>query len=259
MPHTNKQQEWQKLLESFSTQRETPLPARTFRRGWRTKAQPVLLRCADGNEYMVKGQQAGRQIVNDQIVARLGVALSAPVGEPRIIEISRELIAIEPNLAHIPAGTAHGTLFIPDCVDEYELIATSEPSNRLRLAFLATLYSWAYANDWQFLFKRNPPRLIYSVDHGHFFPNGPDWTIEDLRQAPAAQMTSCFSNCGFTLAELAHARTALEAVSGELIIQTVASPPNEWGLTIKERIALVEYLFRRKQELLSGDLLGQSR
>jgi hypothetical protein len=208
---------------------------------------------------MVKGQQAGRQIVNDQVVARLGVALGAPVGEPRIIEIPRELIEIEPNLAHIPAGTAHGTLFIPDCIDECELIATSEPRNRVRLVLLATLYSWIGANDWQFLFKRTPPRLVHSVDHGHFFPNGPDWTVQDLLQAPCVHMTPCFSNCGFTVDELAQARSALEVVSEELIIQAASGPPDEWGLTIKERITLVEYLARRKQELLSGDLLGQSR
>ena len=80
--------------------------------GWRTKAEPVLLKCNDGREYVVKGQQAGRQIVNDQITARLGFAIGAPVGEPKIVEVSAELIAIEPRLSHIPSGTAHATLFI---------------------------------------------------------------------------------------------------------------------------------------------------
>lgn len=249
---------WRSLLHDWADQREKPLSARTFRKGWSTKARPVLVKCNDGNEYVIKGQQAGRQIVNDQIVARLGLAIDAPVGEPRIVDVT-DLAAIEQRLSHIAPGTAHGTRFISDCLDEYTLIATSEPDNRPRFARLSVLYGWVFANDWQFLFKKHPPRLIYSVDHGHFFPDGPDWSEETLLAAPRAELAPCFEDCYLTREEIGEALQALEAVTEEKIIQAVSSPPDEWGLTMGERVTLVEYLTRRKQELLAGDLQNEIR
>jgi hypothetical protein len=246
--------EWLSLLETFVAQREKPIRAITFRKALRTKAEPVLVKCEDGREYFVKGQQAGRQIVNDQIVARIGQALGAPVGEPSIIDISRELIEVNPNLSHISPGTAHGTVFIPDCRDEWSLIATSEPSNRSRLILLALLYGWIFSNDQQFLFNKNPPRLIHSVDHGHFFPGGPDWSIEDLQKAPKASLDPYFADCNFTPTELAEAKVALVSVTNETIVRAVSIPPEAWRLTIEERLALIGYLTRRKQELLEGIL-----
>jgi hypothetical protein len=251
---SSQQSEWLSLLETFAAQRDNPIRAIAFRKALRTKAEPVLVKCEDGKQYFVKGQQAGRQIVNDQIVARIGQTLGAPVGEPSIIDISRELIEVNPNLSHISSGTAHGTVFIPDCRDEWSLIATSEPSNRSRLILLALLYGWIFSNDRQFLFNKNPPRLIHSVDHGHFFPGGPDWSIEDLQKAPKASLDPYFADCNFTPTELAEAKVALVSIADETIIRAVSIPPEAWGLTIEERLALIGYLTRRKQELLEGIL-----
>jgi hypothetical protein len=172
---------------------------------------------------------------------------------------SAELVEIEARLAHIPPGMAHGTQFIPDCFDSYDLIATSEPINRPRLVKLAILYGWVQANDWQFLFTKTPPRLIYSVDHGHFFPNGPDWHKAQLLVAPRAALADCFSSCYFTQEEVQEGLQALEAVTEDKIIQAVASPPDQWGLTMDERVVLMEYLMRRQQELLTGTLLTGSQ
>jgi hypothetical protein len=203
-----------------------------------------------GEEYVVKGRQAGRQVVNDHIIAHLGLALGAPTGQPRLIDIPAELIKVEYRLAHIPPGTSHGTLFIRGCFDSQDLIATSELGNRPRLALLAVLYGWVVANDWQFLFEHDPPRLIYSVDHGHFFPNGAEWTIASLFQAPCAVLDPCFADCNLTEAEIRQALSALKEISDESIIRAVARPPDEWGITMNERVALVEYLIQRRQELL---------
>lgn len=246
-----KRVKWRQSLEAAILHQEIPIQAKTCRKGWRTKSEPVLLQCEDKNIYVVKGQQAGRQIVNDQIVARLGLAIDAPVGKAKIIYVSQELIDIEPNLSNFMAGTAHGTQFIPDCRDEWELIATSEPDNRPRLARLAVLYGWTYANDHQFLFQKSPPRLIYSVDHGHFFPNGSEWQENDLKRASRAEIDSILSSkCNFTANELQEALEKLEMVTEDDIIRVVAVPPQEWQFTMEERITMVDYLIRRQQELL---------
>ena len=225
------------------------IEAKTYWKRWRTKSNPVLLQCADGKKYVVKGKQAGRQIINDQIVARLGLAIEAPVGNPKIINISQELIDIEPELQDFGAGTAHGTEFIPNCIDEWTLIATSEPKNRIRLATLALLYGWTHANDRQFIFRQTPPRIIYSVDHGHFFPNPPEWRIADLEQDTFAVLDSEFENCNFTDDELKIVYDILNEVTDSTIVQVVAFPREDWGITFAERWAMINYLIERKGEL----------
>ncbi len=232
-------------------QRSVSVKALTFLRGWRGSAEAVGVLCDDEKSYVIKGSQAGRQVINDEIVARLGVALGAPVGIPELVEISSDLISIEPRLAHIAPGIAHGTLFIQDCDDSRELIRTELPENRMRLALLSVLYGWIVANDCQFLFRRTPPQIVYSVDHGHFFPRGPDWTIELLKCQGPPEVPGVFTNCYFKFDEYQQMASRLKAVTEQQILLAVATPPDEWGLTMEERLVLVEYLTVRKQQLLS--------
>jgi hypothetical protein len=129
--------QWEQELESAIASPVGSIQAVEFTRAWRTKSEPVLLECEDSFDYVVKGQQAGRQIVNDQLVARLGELLQAPVGKPALIYVPQELINEQPNLQGFRAGTAHGTRWIEDCSDvrcfsASDLIVTDAPDNRSR-------------------------------------------------------------------------------------------------------------------------------
>ena len=243
--------DWEKSLQPWIDCAPDSIEAISFLRGWRTKASPVLLQCADGTQYIVKGRQSGRQIINDQVVARLGSLLSAPVGIPHLVEISAELIEINSNLADFSPGLAHGTLWIPGCVDNYELLGTGEAENRSRYALLAILYSWVMDNDRQFLFNKIPPRLVHSVDHGHFFAGGPDWTIESLREDFEPKLAGGFENCFFKSVDFQQMRSALEKVDKDDIFSVVGRLPSDWSITMDERKVLVEYLLVRQQRLLS--------
>ncbi|WP_449417648.1 HipA family kinase [Phormidium nigroviride] len=249
----NAREHWKQKLNDALSQPEEPVLAIAIRRGWNSAARPVLVRGIDKKEYVIKGQQAGRQIINDQVVARLGVAMDAPVGEPAIMEISSDLIEADPNFDYLTVGTAHGTVFIGDCSDDREPVNYIHQSeNRARFALLCVLYGWIYSNDCQFIYKKSRPNLVYSVDHGHFFPGGPNWTECDLIQAPQAELDPFLDkHCNFTTDEISSALRALESVSEETIIQAVATPPSEWGLTLDERVTLVEYLTRQQQQLLT--------
>lgn len=244
---------WQQALEQAIAQPEEPILAITFRRGWNSAARPVLVRGIDKNEYVIKGKQAGRQIINDQVVARLGLTIGAPVGKPQLVEISAELIAEDPSYDYLTPGTAHGTLYVADCFDDRETGKyASQSENRARFALLSVLYGWVYSGDPQFIYKKARPNLVYSVDHGHFFPGGPNWTASNLQQAPDAELDRYLvSTCKLTSEEIEQALLVLNTVTEDVIIQAVAAPPSEWGLTIDERVTLVTYLLKRKQELLA--------
>ncbi|MBD1862334.1 MULTISPECIES: HipA family kinase [Trichocoleus] len=246
---------WDLALEELLRSPEDPILLLDFGgQDWRSAARPVLARGIDQKQYIVKGKQAGRQIVNDQIVARLGVAMGAPVGEPKIVEISPDLLELYPQYDFLKPGTAHATRFISNCSDDREPIQFAQHTdNRARFALLSVLFGWVYSQDKQFLYQKHYPNLVYSVDHGHFFPNGPQWTIANLRTISRAEVDpDLVSVCGLNQDEVKSALLMLAGVTEATIIQAVASPPNEWGLTMEERIVLVEYLLRRQQELLDA-------
>lgn len=73
-----------------------------------------------------------------------------------------------------------------------------------------------------------------------------------MLQAPSAEIDPrLVSNCKLKPENISQGLLLLDAVSEETIIQAVAAPPSEWGLTIDERVTLVEYLVKRRQDLLA--------
>lgn len=246
-------------LEVAISNPEESIIATTIRRGWQSSAKPVLVRGIDGNEYVVKGKQAGRQIINDRVVAKIGQAMRSPVGEPYLIEISQDLIELNPEFSYLATGIAHGTKFIPNCSDDRELFLHIDKSKNLaRFASLANLYGWMYASDHQFIYKKQSPRLVYSVDHGNFFVGSPEWTIESLgRQvAPAAPDNLIVStyklNFEYLMGAIFFISDETDEISEQIeqiIVQAVGSVPEEWSITIDERIALIKYLMQRLHSL----------
>ena len=254
-PKNASREELRQALEAAIANPEEPIIATTIRRGWKSSAKPVLVRGIDGNEYVVKGKQAGRQIINDRVVAKLGQAMNAPVGEPYLIEISQDLIEINPDFSYLATGIAHGTKFIPDCSDDRELFLDVDKSKNLeRFASLAILYGWMYGSDHQFIYKKQSPRLVYSVDHGNFFVGSPEWTIESLGRkfSPAKPDHLIVSTYKLKDEDLTPALNALREITEQMIMQTVCNIPQEWGVNIDERLVLVGYLMERQHDLLAN-------
>jgi hypothetical protein len=104
------------LLEEAGSQLDSPILAQTvLERFHHTDTRPALLSCDDGEVYVVKGLQAykevSRSIVTDHIVARLGVAIGASVGQPRLVIVPEELIALDDTLDGFIPGVAHATQY----------------------------------------------------------------------------------------------------------------------------------------------------
>src|SRR5574341_1340771 len=240
------------LIKAIS-RRPQAIFAHTFIQKGSSFSRPVWLECEDGKIYVVKGRHAGRSIFNDQMIARLGRAMNAPVGVPALIIIPEELGQAEPELNDITPGLTHGTEWVKDTSDKGWLAYTEEQYNRPRFALLSILYGWLCANDRQLIYHNQEPHLVYSVDHGHFFPNGPEWTIENLAGAPNVQpYEEIRSGCNLSDAEIKVALESLRKVSNDSIIEAVAIPPDEWGVTIEERVAMVHFVIDRQKALLEN-------
>lgn len=243
--------DWQALFAAAAAQSPPPV-AHTFVKRWPSASAPVLLVCDDGGtdrEFVVKGRQGGKQPVNDQIVGRLGVGLGAPVGVPALVEVPQALIDAEPELAHMPSGLGHGSRWIPNCTERLSYEHAAEQENRARFARLAFLFGWTVAGDHQFIYENAAPRLVYSVDHGHFFPGGPDWTIASLGQAPPPTPDNAIvTTCALTPQETESGRPAATP-SDELIASAIASVPADWQLPDADRVALADFLAARRDIL----------
>jgi hypothetical protein len=243
--------DWAQLLADARTTAPTVLAGATFLKKWATASQPVLLTCvaADGShhDYVVKGRQAGRMVFNDQVVARLGQQLGAPVGEPALVDVPQALIDVEPEMAHMLAGVSHGTRFLVGYSERLAYDRASEGVNRSRFAALALLFGWIHASDHQFIYENAAPHTVVSVDHGHFLPNGPDWTVASLAGAPvSAPDAGVVAGAALTDEELDEARAALRPLTNEQIAEALVVPPDEWGVSEDERQALARYLADRR-------------
>lgn len=186
MIETYSEEEYIQEYDAAVKRRPQPLLAHTFiqRQAPSSYSRPVWLQCEDNEIYVVKGLHAGRAIYNEHVCGILGNAMGAPVPITRLIQIPSELIENELQLNDISPGLAHGSVWIRDTTDRQWLIHTDKPYNRSRFALLSIMYGWLFSNDNQLIYANQPPHYVYSVDHGHFFPNGPNWTEQQLVATP---------------------------------------------------------------------------
>jgi hypothetical protein len=244
--------DWTALLAAGAANRPAPLRAETYLRSFGSGSRPVLLECSDGGSYVVKGKQAGRQIVNDQVIAALGRSMGAPVPAPVLVDVPAELIALQPELQHIAPGISHGSTWVPNCSDREALQHIHVQGNNERFALLAVLYGWMLGQDHQFIYANTSPHIVYSVDHGHFFPSGPDWTLASLSSAGHADLDATITpSVSWENGLLFDVRDRLTNITDEVIAQAVSRPPDDWDLDDSNRSALAGYLSRRRDEMLT--------
>ena len=173
----------------------------------------------------------------------------------QLVQITDELIQIENRLATACAGLAHGSRNAStNCSGKLGFGHGDyhrHPMNRLRVASLAVLYGLAFAADHQMIVQLGGEPLIFSVDHGHFLPNGPCWNAAGLTNAAGATVDgSIQSGCAVTPEELAEPLNRLRALVETDIALAVATPPDEWFFPESDRIAVARYLWDRREAIL---------
>ncbi|WP_310569318.1 HipA family kinase [Gemmatimonas sp.] len=257
---------WESAIIAASATRPTPLLAETFQHRYDTASEPIRVTASDDRTWVVKGAAGERQIVNEQIVGRLGLALGAPVPQIGYVHVSEEFLSAEASLLKPPSGLQpfmpgdwHGSVWVDGVIEARRMLweHAIDPANANRFARLAFLYGWCCCEqDHQFLYLKTPPHLVFSHDHGHFFCNAPDWNVQCLEEAPIAILDNkIVSNCDLGRPELTEALDAFRALDvDEVIAGAVAAPLENWGVSLEERVAMAEYLFERHARLCSLDL-----
>lgn len=243
--------DWDELFAVGGAFLQPPVRAETFVMKFGTASSPVLLSGDDGHDYVVKSKDAGRMVITDQVVGRVGNGVGAPVPEIALILVPAELIAANPDMQHMTPGIAHGSRWIANCSDRMAFEHAPVPQNRDRFSRLAYFYGWVVADDRQFIYENDPPHLVHSVDHGHFLPGSTQWTVQSLTDNPPAPVPDAeiVAQAGLTADELSIARDAMTWVTDQSLAVAVCAPPVDWGFTDAERKVVADYLSARRDVL----------
>ena len=251
--------DWHALIAAESKNRPAAVISVTFLKRRASASQPVDLRCDDGNVYVIKALRndtnQGRMMFNDHVVARFGALVGAPVPAVALVSVSQQLIDLNPDkgngMGHIVPCIAHGSKLYDQVSERIDNIDhVHDDDNTSRFASLAILHAWMGFSDRQFIYDNASPFRVYSVDHGHFFPGGPNWTGAGLQNAADASVADdIVKTCKLDHDALVAARVPLVAVTPEQIASVLGTPPDEWGVDMNDRVALAGYIQKRQRQL----------
>jgi hypothetical protein len=241
--------EWPRLIAD--ARKALPRPVRAQRYDGAvgvgaTQSQRIL--CEDG-EYIVKfkgNRQGSRVLATEQVVATLGHLIGAPIPHVSQVDVP-ESMASEISINDKPgqAGIQHGSLEEADCTGAMPIAYADEKPNRARFGVLLVLYSWVVAGDYQWIYKKSEPHLVFSVDHAGFLPGATAWTAATLKGAPAVvvdpQLATLALEPEFTQPPV----TRLRAVTTIDIAAALARIDDDWLVPPDDAAVLAEFLWSR--------------
>lgn len=140
----------------------------------------------DGQRWWIKADnnpQNGKVIVSEHIVGRMGELMGAPVCRVAVVEIPPDLEGEEYTSGRqLQAGLTHASLEVSGTENRKKSLRyPTADDNACRHVAILALYDWCWGNDAQWLYSAPRDHAVYSHDHGHYFPGGPNWTTEKLQ------------------------------------------------------------------------------
>lgn len=249
------------------------LEAKEFVRNMGGSSRAFSVRTSDGSVWVLKGRRPWvnpdlrihRTLFNDQTVARIGLALGAPVPSSALVRVTDAFIAAHATvLTDHQHGIFHGSAMIDGTVSRFRV--WPEPSvlaNRPRFALMAVLFGWVLGVDHHETVQ-DDKNLVWSIDHD-LCMGGRRWMADDfLRGEPAGLDEWSFTMGGqpsphptLELHDLRGAMSALRRIQPATVAAAVAASPDEWEIERHERILAAKFLWDRRCQLLAKEDSGQ--
>jgi hypothetical protein len=217
-------------------------------------SKPFLIVASDERQYWCKAPnnpQGAMVPVNEQVVGRLGTLVGIAVCEPALIGIPEDLAGTEICPGYVlEECVAHGSLAVEGALEvRTQLAHRSDDDNACRQAGLMVLHDWLWGEDDQWLRAAASQNKYFSHDHGHYFPNGPDWTVEGLEAAKDQAHPSPSAVDGLDGAELERLADQLAALTKEEIAANVEVLPDAWPTGPTEIAAVVDFAVHRAAQV----------
>lgn len=214
-------------------------------------AGSFLVAADDGRRYWCKtlnNLQSARVPITEQIVARLGSLIGAPVCEPRLVLVDGiEGFEFRPG-RRVEPGWAHGSLAVDPALEIRELRNRTDDDNRRRHAGLFALHDWLAGSDAQWLYDTGADNAYFSHDHG-FYLTGPDWTEMSLAQQTATDCSLGFDTTGLDRNELGRLADQLERLSKAQIEGEISRLPAAWPVGEGELQAVADFAEARRKSV----------
>jgi len=252
--------DWNAIIAAATERVRPAVVAQEHIERLQSASKPQKFRCDDGELYAVKflgnPDGDGRAIFTEQITALLGRLIGAPVPEVRLVSVTAELLAplgIEFNGVAATPGLHHGSRWAHGYSDRSGL--TRYPDrNRALLAALHLLYSWMYCtDDHQVIYRNTEPHDVLSVDHSRFLPGGTGWSSQSLAdRQDDFEMDPQFKTLNLDGADYDATLGRIETVGAGEIADVVGAPPDEWGVSQADRVAIAGYIAHRRTKLLAN-------
>jgi hypothetical protein len=213
-------------------------------------SKPFLISASDDRHYWCKAPnnpQGPMVPLNEQIVARLARLVGIAVCEPALIAIPSDLAGIQIDAGYILSEcVAHGSHAVEGAIEvRGNLEHRSEDDNAVRHAGYIALHDWLWGGDTQWLRVASDANRYYSHDHGHFFPQGPNWTSASLAASVDTPHPAPWATDGLSAVELLRVADRLEALTEEEIAANVEDLPEEWPPGPTALAAIVDFSFQR--------------
>ena len=238
-------------------------------RRMRGGAQSHLMRCEDGNYYVVKFQnnpQGARILANEMLAGRLALALGLPVTEPELIEVSDWLVEHSPDLyiqlgddrVRCASGLQFGSRFPCDPLRTpvYDFLPDTlleTVQNRDRFAGMLVFDKWTCNCDSrQLVFHCSSPETSQyaatMIDQGYCF-NAAEWNFPDAPLRGLYGRRAVYSQIA-GLESFEPYLERLQSLDEEILEEAASRVPPEWyGARTDEMGELVDALMQRRRKV----------
>ena len=229
------------LITATAILRSAPPPA---------GAKPLLARADDGKRYWLKAinnPQGASVPVAEQVVARCGELIGAPVRPVQLVAIPEDLAGYTIYPGHIlEVGIAHGSLDLAAAQLTWSLDHAERDENRFRYLAIAALFDWCWGDDAQWLYQSEADYEYHSHDHGEYLLSQGGWALDTLldRVDEPHPLSSGLALSGLTgFSELAD---RIAAVTHDQLVGVLATIPMSWHVNDTQLEAIGYFLERRR-------------
>lgn len=215
-------------------------------------SQPFRVKATDGGVYWLKpcdNPQEKRVPVTEQVVARCGRLIGAPVCNVELIRIPAEFDGHRLSAERcIKTGIPHASADVPSALFERAGTPThrDRDENAARHAVLFALHDWCWGSDLQWLHDPKSDMMTFSHDHGNYLPGGPRWSRDSLLAEVCQDHVMGAPLDGLDPEAFRKAANAVEAVSRDQLLSVLRLIPMEWPITDSDLEGVGYFLeFRR--------------
>lgn len=188
-------------------------------------------------------------LTTELVVAGVGRLLGAPTCRSQVIKITDELAALgwefRPGTS-LTAGLGHASEAVPDATEVRGAPGRrSDDDNRRRHVGLAAVYDLCWGADDQYLHSTTDLWKIYSHDHGHYLPGGPQWSADVLRSDADLDHEVPFDFAGLRADDVEEVAAAVDRLNRSALASVILGVPTEWGTPDEDLAALGHFLETR--------------